>query len=331
VTRTPLRRLLGVTTAAALLVAALGAGPVAAKNPTWRIIATPVPGTVKAGNDVAFDVLIQNFGSSNVNRLTFSAAPQQQTNKSVVSQEPTYRTGLTWSPVGRGPEVSCTTSGQLVCDLGTVPGFTDITLRVAYQVPADYSGNFTVVWSLRAGTGDVEGGNQSRGDKYDIPWSATISSDPNYDGGFVVDDQSYATTGSLGRQNKQTSAVDVADTLLPVTVRDGAGVSADCSAIDECAGVFGEWTAIDVPAHDGLIKVTLFIWGGAVPGGVSADEIYVVHVPDSGPADAYAIAAECVPATGTPGNPECLTANKVGSNWRIEVWIQDNGTLRGGF
>ena len=328
--RMRIRRLVGVTTIAALMLAAIGAGPVAARNPTWRVTTTLLPGTVKPGNDAGYDVVIENFGTSNINRLTFSATPVQQNGKSAVSLEPTFRTGLTWAPAGRGPEVSCTSTGQLVCDLGTVPGFTTISFRVAYQVPADFTGTFHVTWARRAGTGDVEGGNNSRGDKYSVDAITSLNSSQDFDGGFVVDDFNYATGGTLGRNNKQTSSVDVSDDLITVNVQDG-GVTAPTCTIAACAHLIGDWADLSVPNNDSMIKLTLMIWGGSVPGGVGADDIYLLHSNGSGGFDAIGDTDDeiCADANTPPSSGECIKVTKVGSNYRLVAWLLKNGTLRG--
>ena len=139
----------------------------------------------------------------------------------------------------------------------------------------------------------------------------------------------YDTVGSLGRQNKQNSSLDVTDNFLPATVEDGSGVqSGNTCTIDECFGAkVGEWTRIDVPSHSGMIQVTMFIWGGNVDGGVQPGGVYALHDPD-GAAGAYPIKTIC---TSDAPTSECVVATKVGSNWKLVVWLNDNGGLRGGY
>jgi hypothetical protein len=31
-----------------------------------------------------------------------------------------------------------------------------------------------------------------------------------------------------------------------------------------------------------------------------------------------------------PDNPECISVEKVGNNWKIDVWLFQNGAIRGG-
>lgn len=326
--RSRIRRLVGVIAAAALSLAALGIGPASAKTPSgWDINAVPLPAAVKADNDAGYFVTIKNIGPSNVNAVTASVVPLPD------NASPTYFAGLTRN---QGDPVTCTSTGPLVCTLGTLTPGTIITFTVAYKVPAAATGRFDVALRLRAGTGDVEGGNQSRGDAFERIVTTDITSNQNFDGGFVRPnaggDTAYATTGTLGRGNKQTSEVVVTETGVTVNVKDGSLV--DESTI-ECVntptfncGHGTEWTTISVPGHDGYLKVTLFVWGGAVDGGVGASDFKVVHDPDSG--STYEITTKCDPPNAPPTAPaECLTATKVGSNWRIVVWLWNNGSLRG--
>jgi Domain of unknown function DUF11 len=310
-------------TAFALTLGLVGIGSVAAATPNWTISAVRLPTVVGAGNDAGYAVTIRNNGPSQVNALSLTVTPA-----STPSATPSYFSGLTWNQGGPG---SCSGTGQLICDLGTLTAGTVITFTVAYAVPSNETGTFDVAFAIRAGTGDTgsDGKGKSRGDKLEIVAKTGIGASTNFDAGFVVDDQSYSTGGNLGRQNKQVSSVDVTDTLIPVTIEDGNGVATPPCAIAACASAFGEWTYLDVPGNTNLIKATLSVWGGAVPGGVGADDIYVIHIDDNG--DATVIDTPCSPATGTPGNAECLTATKTGNNYHIVVWLFGNGNLRGGF
>jgi len=328
VNRSRIRRLVSLAGVMALALASIGVGPAAAKTPSgWDISAVRLPVTVHAGNDAGYDVTITNIGPSNINVAKASIVPTLTPNAT-----PSYFGLLTRN---QGDPVSCTTEGQLVCTLGTLTPGTVITFRVAYLVPADTTGGFEVALRLRAGTGDVEGTNQSRGDAFERKVTTGINNNQNFDGGFyrpnAGGESTYATTGALGRTNRQTSEVVVSETGVTVNVADGSLVDTnliqcDTAVIPDC-GHGTEWTALSVPGHDGYIKVTLNVYGGSVDGGVSESELYVLHDPDSGPT--YAITTRCDPPNAQPASGECLTATKVGSNWRIVVWLFNNGALRG--
>jgi hypothetical protein len=328
VNRSHIRRLVSVTAATAMMLAALGVGPVVAKTPSgWNIVADKLPVTVKAGNDAGYFVTITNVGPSNINAVTASIVTSDSPNAT-----PTYLSDVARN---QGGAVTCSATGQLTCSLGTVTPGTVITFTVAYLVPDGTTGAFDLSLRLRAGTGDVEGGNQSRGDALANPVSTGINNNQNFDGGFVRPnaggDTLYATTGALGRQNRQTSELAVTATNLTVNVADGSlvdtsTIQCDTDTMPKC-GHGTEWTSLSVPGHAGYIKVTLNVWGGSVDGGVQADDFSVLHDPDSG--STYEITTPCSPPNTQPASGECLTATKVGSNWRIVVWLLNNGNLRG--
>jgi Domain of unknown function DUF11 len=328
VNRSRIRRLVSLAGVMALALASIGVGPAAGKTPSgWDISAVRLPQTVHAGNDAGYAVTITNVGPSNINAVTASIVTSDTPDAT-----PTYLSDVLRN---QGDAVTCSSTGQLTCALGTLTPETVITFTVAYLVPEGTTGAFDLSLRLRAGTGDVEGGNQSRGDAFAKPVSTGINNNQNFDGGFyrpnAGGESTYATTGALGRTNRQTSEVVVSETGVTVNVADGSLVDTnliqcDTAVIPDC-GHGTEWTALSVPGHDGYIKVTLNVYGGSVDGGVSESELYVLHDPDSGPT--YAITTRCDPPNAQPASGECLTATKVGSNWRVVVWLFNNGALRG--
>jgi hypothetical protein len=333
VNRSRIARFVSLIGAGALVLSALAVGPVAAKNPDWLITPVRLPVAVAAGNDAGYFVTVKNDGTSTINAARFSATPL-----ATPDATPSYFSGLDWSQ--GGPEVSCSETGKLVCELGTLEAGDTFTFTIAYSVPSDTTNKFDVLFFLEAATGNVGGKNSSRGDKLEVPVSTTIINNQNFDGGFVrpADDSdtdggdtTYATTGALGRSNRQTSEVTVSELGVTVNVMDGSLVdtsSIQCSttALPDCDHGT-EWTTLDVPGHDGYIKVTLNVYGGSVDGGVQAGDFKVLHDPDSGAT--YEITTQCDPPNVQPASGECLTATKVGSNWRIVVWLLNNGSLRG--
>lgn len=335
--RSHLRRIVGVATTtlmlASLAVSTVAAkGPIGAGNPKWLIIPTPLPQTVAPGNAAGYFVTVENFGTSNINDLTLTAKVVGFEGSE--AQQTAYFSGIKYFADGNDYPTTCTDGGPLVCPLGTFPAGSKVHFTVAYDVsPTTTAKTFNVMFSLRAGTGDTgsDGNGSSRGDVYDKPAQTTIRTSNDFDGGFVVDSESkeYDTTGILGRQNKQNSSVKIADTILPVTIEDGSLVQdGNTCTIDECFGAkVGEWTRIDVPSHSGMIQVTMFIWGGNVDGGVQPGGVYALHDPD-GTAGAYPIKDPC---TSDAPTEECVVTTKVGNNWKLIVWLKNNGSLRGGY
>lgn len=322
--RSRIFRILGLTAAAALTLAALGIGPVAAKTPSgWDINADRLPTTVKAGNDAGYAVTITNVGPSNINNVTASIVTLDDE-----GAEPTYFADFARN---QGDPSSCTEDGPLVCSLGTLTPDTVITFTVAYNVPAGTTGSFDLSLRLRAGTGDVPGKNQSRGDAFEKPVKTGINNDQNFDGGFAVDDFSYATGGSLGRNNKQTSQVDITDDAITVNIQDGIPDNQVTCEIDACAHLIGDWASLTVPNNTDMIKVTLMIWGNSVPGPVGADDIYLLHSDGNGGFDAIGDDDDeiCADANTPPSSGECIKVTKVGNNYRLVAWLAHNGALRG--
>ena len=321
--RQRLGRLLTVFTTAVMALMLLGSGLATAANPGWDILYSKLPDAVKAGNDAGYAVTIKNKGKSNINALTF---------KAIVVSDPTaapsYVSGLTWNQGGPG---SCTTTGPLVCDLGTVTAGTTITLTVAFSVPSTASGTFDVKFELSAATGNTgsDGGN-SRGDAFSKTAQTGISSSANFDGGFVVGDGTFDTTGTLGRQNKQITSLETADSLIPVTIEDGIASYPCSNTVPQCSRLLGEWSVLDVNGgvNTDPIKVTLLIWGGSVPGGVGVDDIYLVHANGSG--GASIVTADC--DASPPTNADCIeSVTKIGNNFKVVAWLAHNGGLRGGY
>jgi hypothetical protein len=323
VNRSRIGRVFGVFAAAVLVLAAAGFGTVSAKTPNWSIDINRLPTAVAAGNSAGYAVVVKNNGPSNINALTLTVTPA-----STPDATPAYFSGLTWSA---GGATSCTSTGKLVCNLGTVNAGVSISFTVAYAVPSSQTGSFDVAFALRAGTGDTgSDGGTSRGDSFTKSASTGIASNQNFDGGFVVGDGSYTDNQTLGRNNKQATSLETTASLIPVTIEDGITTGVPCTGVI-CSKLIGEWSRMNV--NNGTtfgtpFKVTLMVWSGAVPGGTKTTDIKFVHVLDDG--TTQVISTACNSTTGTPTNAECLTVTQVGKDFKIVVWLFKNGFGRGG-
>lgn len=291
---------------------ALGVGPASAAQPGWQFIyVQKLPATVSQNAVAGYSFTIKNGGSSNISKLYLT--------DSVVAA-PLYFTN------SRG--TICQTTPDLRCDFGALVAGATIDVTIAYRVG---TGNFSNTFKLDS-SGDPAGTNNSHGDSKLESVTTAVSSDVDFAGAFTLDTSALATTATLGRQNKQTSTLAPPAAMIPATIEDGITNGVACN-IAACSNAFGEWSTLNV--NNGAnyspspFKVTLFVWGGAVPGGTSTSEVVVLHTPDAG--STYVIDTPCSPATGTPTNAECLTVTKVGKDYRIVVWIFQNGSLRGGF
>jgi hypothetical protein len=327
----------------------LGVGSVTAANPSWDIEIVPTPAKVGVGHDAGFIVTIENEGPSQINDLSVTTtALEAPTDAPVYLSTLVYNTGL---------EVTCVKTLPQTCQLGTLEAGVTVTFTVAYAVEVGASATcensddqnvtcFRLEVSIRAGTGDTESDGtkgKSRGDAYKETGFAEIGGG-NFDGGFVVGADVYQTNPSIGNRNIQSTELLGAPQNVPVTIEDGPTITVTCDVtqdpevVDPCDGLFAEWSNLNVNnGNDGVpfgtaFKVTLVIRGSAVPGGTSEEDIQVVHVLDNGSVNVIGDEDDetCTPSTGTPTNPECLTVTKVGSNWKIEVWLFQNGFVRGG-
>lgn len=307
--RKRLGRLFTAITTAAVLGTAVAALPASAAQPGWRFEDLAyLPAAVGDGQLAGYSFTIANRGKSNISQLyltdTVNAAPQYFT---------ADRSG-------------CVTSPNLFCSFGALnPGQT-IKVTIAYRVgTTDFSNQFRL-----DSTGDPAGGNNSHGDTLTMNVTTTVSTSQDFDGGFALDDATYQTGGTLGRRNKQATIVETTDNLIPVTVEDGISNYACLNTDTDCAASFiGEWSVLTVNggATGAPIKVTIMIWGGSVPGGVTEDEIFLLHADGLG--GATPITATCDSATA-PTNADCLVSvTKVGNNFRIVAWLAKNGGLRG--
>jgi hypothetical protein len=310
VIRKHLGRVATALTTAALLGAMVGAAPASAKTPGWQFLnVTKIPAVVADGSVAGYSFRIYNNGSSNIAALyltdTTDAAIEYLVNSrgTVCQIDPTLRCAF----------------GALVSK-----GFIDVT--IAYRVG---STNFTNTFKLDS-TGDPAGGNNSHGDSLPLNVTTAVNSSPNFDGGFAINTSALQTGGNLGNGNKQTTGLVPPASLIPATVEDGITTGIPCT-IAACANQVGEWSKVNVnngAVYGSAFKVTMMVWGGSVPGGVSASDIFLLHTLDNGTTEA--ITTICDSETA-PTNAECIKVTKIGNNFRIIAWLFKNGGLRGGY
>jgi hypothetical protein len=306
-------------TAALLAAAAFAAGPVAAANPKWDVTFVQKPNAVKAGHDVGWKVTFLNKGPSNINDLNITIDSTSTAAGYSYLSDPVTSTGF--------GETCDSLDGVTTCNVGTMPALGTVVFTVAFHVPATYTDNsFNLTIGLRAGTGDTGSDpGHSRGDKIEFTSNTNVSTNPNYDGGFTVDATTFQTGQAIGRNNKQATTLETTDLTIPVTVTDGV-TSFPCNL---CSNLVGEWSVLDVNGthNDQPIRVTLLIWGGSVPGGVGADDLYLLHADGTGASTV--VDAQC---NATHSNLDCLeSVTKIGNNFRIVAWFRNNGGARGAY
>ena len=331
--RKHLGRVAALFMSAALLgAAALAAGPVAAANPTWRVDFDRLPNVVAPGNDAGWFVTVTNDGPSNINDLNITVTSEE------LGDLPSYFVGMDLS--SGGTESCSTATGALVCNVGTLGDDQFVTFTVAFPVPDGEIGTFDLNIGLLAGTGDTgsDGPGKSRGDKKTFTNSTPISQSPDFDGGFTADENTFSTNQNVGRRNPQASTVELVGDNIGVTISDG-GVEPDpnCSTIveDQCGRLFGQWTSLNVDDNelfDSAFRVTLLVSGSTVPGGTDTDDVVAVHVLDDGTIDVIGDdpSERCANADDS-ASAECVYVTKVGSNYKLYIWLFQNGGLRGGY
>lgn len=288
------------------------AAPTSAATPGWTIInVRNLPPVVADGGVAGYSFTIKNQGKSNISALYLTD---------------TYIGATEYFSSSRGTS-SCVLSPDLRCAFGALNAGATIDVVIAYRVgTTDFSDSFKL-----DSTGDPAGGNNSHGDSYLAPVTTTVSTNPNFDGGFTTAAaQLLQTNQSLGSGNKQATSLVSPSTLIAATIEDGITTGVPCT-IGACAHLIGEWSNLSVnggTTFASAFKVTLMVWGGAVPHGVGTGDIFLLHTRDNG--TTYAISTLCNSATA-PTNAECITVTKVGTNYKIDAWLFSNGNLRGGY
>ena len=334
---------MGLLSVGLLAALAIGVGPASAANPTWAVSFDPTPNRVAPGKDAGWHVTVTNNGPSNINDLRITITSPDAAAPGL----PSYFSGIL---LASGSQAVCSTStGALVCPVGTLGDNQSVTFTVAFAPSSSQLNSVRVVIGLRAGTGDTDtdAPGKSRGDKKDFPFSTPVSTSTNYDGGFVIEatEPAFSTNQVLGRRNVQATALESFPSTIGVAIEDGPDLTVTCDGTEApetvnpaCNRLFGEWSKLNVDdgaTYNTPFKVTLLVLGSAVPGGTSVEDIVLVHVLDDGTVDVIGDAEDgsevCDSTTGTPTNADCITVTKVGGNYKIVAWLLQNGNIRGGF
>jgi len=333
VIRKGFRRIAILFTAASMALILVGVGTAGAATPTWVMNVDRLPPVVATDANAGYRVTILNNGTSNIVNLSLSSS---------VSDEPVYRTQPEYSSSSAGPG-ACTTSGTWSCSLGALPAMSKVEVIVAWSTVGT-TGKFDVTFSAKT-VGDTSSDGdkkKSRGDALTKTVSTTISTSGDFDGGFALDATTYATNASLGRRNIQSTSVSTPDDqFIPATVQDGPGTSSDLEC-PTATTTFGECSLVSVGEGRtfAAFKVVLLVLGNAVPGGTSTADIDVFHTFADGlnPDGSIRYTTEiignddgerCASEDDSSLAP-CVFVTRVGSNYRIVVWLFHNGGLRGG-
>jgi hypothetical protein len=310
---TKLGRFLGALCLAGSLTYVASA-PASAAGPNWSASIRSLPGLVHNGADAGYEITITNGGPSNISQLYL-----------VGSGAPTY--------VGGRDAAACTAPGvTLKCTFGAVNANSSVTIVVAYSTPASGS---SFSQSFEANTSGVSLNDKhqtSHGDTLDFTGSTALTLDNNFGGGFDKDRSPVTSGGTLGTNNVQSTLLTPPVLGVIATVQDGLGDGSFVCAPTCTKTLFGEWSKVTVGSggvyldQNGdpiLFSVSLMVYGKSLPSGVNANSIQLVHVLDSGAVDILS-----TPCGATP-TLNCLTVTKVGQNFKITGWVDQNGGFKG--
>ena len=300
----------------------VAAQPAPASTPSgWSADVVALPGTVHNGADAGYRITITNGGTSNISQLSLNG-----------TDSPTF--------VGGPNGGSCSQAGvPLTCSFGSLAGVNaapnnSVTILVAYATPA--SGNsFTESWVASTTGFTSNDGGTSHGDTLRMSGTTLLRSDANFGGGFDKDRSTVGNNGSLGTNNPQSTQVTPPVVGVIATVEDGSAITFTCAPTICNKTFFGEWSRVTVdngeafqdtsssPPTPILFPVSLLVYGKSLPSGVNANSIQLVHVLDSGAVEV--LSTKC----GATPTLNCLTVTKVGPNFKITGWVNQNGGFKG--
>jgi hypothetical protein len=325
----------------------IGTGVVSAAQPGWTYGLKYIPGDHQVAPDklIAYTVTVKNKDTSR-SIITGVNLDTDLTDAAPNAGVPKYVSAVSYQgQPSSGGSCSAANTTRLMCQFGTLQVGGSATVTVAFQAPSagagygcDPASSTHWCFNFRAfGNGNTSSdGGTSHGDYLLIPTDVFINGSSNFAGGFFTSrSDGLETNPTLGRSNQQATAVTLPGTITNTgfTVEDGSGAALDCKT-PSGKHVFGECSAVDVAEgtlfETGLIKITIMVYGGAVPGGVAVSDIIVIHTKDDGTTETLATCTFTDPST-TPNNAPCAKVTKVGGNYKIEIWTPQNGGYRGGF
>ncbi len=310
-----LGRLLGALCLAGSVTYA-AAGSASASTPGWISSVTPLPPKVHNGADAGYQVMITNTGTSNISQLF------------LVSADPTTFVG--------GPDGGdCLPAGvTLKCSFGSLNAGASVTIVVAFATPSSGNGFTEMFQANTTGVSLNDKHHTSHGDTLDFTGVTDLTSDKDFGGGFDKDTSLVQDNGSIGKNNAQSTQVTPPVGGVIATVQDGPALNLPFSCDTNstyCQGKtpFGEWSQVNVDngaAQPSFFPITLMIYGKSVPNTVAQSSIALIHTDDNGNPIGTDPLLQC--ASGAPLE-NCIQVSKVGPNWKIVAWVDQNGGFKG--
>lgn len=270
-------------------------------GPKWAMTAVAAPGTVSAGDVVAFNITITNLRERDDDPVH------------LVATTPAGATFLGGSVSVGG----CTPGASLNCNLNLIPRGASRTAQAVYRAPS--SGTSFAV-TFKASTDDPI---------VNATGTATLSSDPNVASRFVFDSTSMTvfTNQAIGGANPQSTLVLAPTTGIVVSVGEAPG-TALCPASRPC---FSQQSEIQVgggASYPGGFKVVIKLDASQIPHGVYWWNIGVAHQLDNG---SWEILPRCRCAWwgSPPASVPCFLALPLwGGDIQITMWLTQNGRVR---
>jgi uncharacterized repeat protein (TIGR01451 family) len=309
-------------------------GTLAATPPVFLSVAASPPSATQ-GATIGFTITVDNQGTSNVSQSSVDA---------------TIPAGTTYAGVFPASTVcSTTTSGHIICSLGSIKGNTTVVYALAFTTTPSTSSPavMTVVGATTGVPGDP-GGN-SHGDNFQCnPNQCTASTtlrasgDPDFSGRFVTGSNLLVQDNqSVGSANLQATKLQAPFTGIGASVEDGPGVGplGPCGSGDHpvgsavCAAIFGQTSSIVVSQGQSFgspFPVTVTFSKYEIPGGINQNNIAIYHSwTDGSGFHEEVISDRCTFNGNTPTNPQCIAVTKTSDGLVVTGWLFHNGRING--
>jgi hypothetical protein len=154
---------------------------------------------------------------------------------------------------------ACGNAIPIVCTFRQVRTGDHFVATVAFN-PAAGATSVTATYSWSTTGSTPSDGGTSHGDIWDgIPRTATLSTDPNFGGGFIASGSgTVQNVQAVSASNRQATKLGSLSAGVAATVEDGPGVTSPCTdtATFVCAEAIGEWSEVFV--GDGQTFSTVF-------------------------------------------------------------------------
>jgi hypothetical protein len=215
------------------------AGAAGAAVPTATASSEAIPASYSAGHAAGFRGTYDYQDGSTLARLYATIETSGAANVAFAAAS------VNGSTVAR----ACGNTLPLVCTFRQVR-FGDHIVVTAAFTPSDGATAVTATYSWSSTGSTVSDGGTSHGDIWDgVPHTASLSTDPNYGGGFVTGSGgSIANLQVVNASNRQATRVAGVPSGLAATVLDGPTVTGSCvdtTQID-CDSLIGEWSEVTV-------------------------------------------------------------------------------------